>query len=257
MKPQIDFVFVGQTIPERRRKDPSVVQVCSAGYSPTLRQLVRIYPLPVSFGGHRWENYMIPIERNPKDSRKESFKISSEKRKISLDLVTDDIVFLQKEDRSKCITDLAKMATPSIAELNTCRRSLGIIKPKNLEGYWASNPEHAPLFERSDLFEKTEKEITKKGREHWARLRFSDDSGFHDLMLNSWDVYEWHRRHSEKHPLSDVWLKLQIGNPEYEHLLLIGNMAAIRNRWLVIAVIAYKKPIQVDEKQFDLFGGIT
>jgi len=257
MHTMIDVVFVGQTIPERRRKDPSIVQVCAAGYSPTMKQLVRIYPLPVCFGGHRWDKYMVPVERNKKDSRRESLKIPNDLRVgefSDLERTHELMTFIGKERREDCLEELEKLASPSIKYLNSERRSLGIIKPRNIEGYWADNPEHTPLFERSGLFEKTRTEITKKGHARWARVRARDEDGEIDLMLNAWDVYEWHRRHSDRHPLSDVWENLQIGSEKHDHLLLVGNMSHLRRRWLVIAVLSMKRPAPVYEPQLDLFG---
>jgi len=236
----LDFVFLGQTVPTKRVKS-DIVQVCAAGYSPTTHTLHRIYPLPVRFGGQRWQRYTIPVERSTTDSRRESLKISSDHRRTNLELLPSDLTPHGKVDRVKALRDLQRMVAPSIAYLNDGKCSLGLIRPNHLRGYWQCNPEHAPLLDQADLFSGHRRDITKRGREHWARVAFDDGHQEHDMMLNAWDVYEWHRKHASTNPLDSLWGRLGFESDQHDHLLLIGNMHRIRNRWLVIAVLQYKR----------------
>ncbi len=63
-----DFVMLGKTVPEPN--SDGRVFVCSAGVSPTLRQLVRVYPLARGGAPARWSVNAVKLERNPKDARR-------------------------------------------------------------------------------------------------------------------------------------------------------------------------------------------
>ncbi len=261
---KIDFVFLGQTVPERRRTS-GIIQVCSAGYSPTLRQLVRLYPLPVSLGGKRWHRYLVPVERNPQDFRRESLRISEPSRHESLDNINNCLHLLEIQDRVKTIAGFDKMrlVSRSIDDLNARKASLGIVPIENVSGYWSENEEHdlsgedqQTLFSELSAPQSGKKDITRRGYPYWSRLRFTDADGQRDLMFNSWDVYEWFRKsHSQDH--NEVWSRYKIGDPAYTHKALVGNLLQFPNRWLVISLFHEPKVTAsgvTSPEQFTLFS---
>lgn len=261
MTPLIDIVFLGQTVPESRRRDESIIQVCSIGYSPTLRSLYRIYPLPVKFGGQRWNKFLVPVERNPQDSRRESLRVASPHRRADLSMVPESMKFVERVNRDDTMEALERMAVSSIDYLNSERRSLGLLRPDGIRGYWTDNPGHAPLLESCGLFAGPARNITRRGYSHFARVCFRDGDGERDLMLNAWDAYEWYRRHGDSHALSSIWDRYCFGRDDYEHLLLVGNMNGHRNVWLVVAVLALKRraaqaalPLFDEPSLFDAHG---
>lgn len=245
----LDYVVLGQTVPERRIRT-GVIQVCSAGYSPTLRQLVRLYPLPVSLGGKRWHRYIVPVERNPQDWRKESLRIAAPDRHESLDRVADVMNLDGIQDRVATLAELERMRlkASSIDELNEKRLSLGLIDIKDVQGVWAENAEHEEFgADQLTLFNLPQHgnharsqagrgDITRRAYPVWSRLQFCDAHGRRDLMFNSWDVYEWLRKFGQGHAPDDVWSRYKLGDPAYRHLALVGNMAQHPNRWLVISL---------------------
>ena len=71
-----DLLVLGNAVPDII--SDSRVTVCTAGWSPT-RGLVRVYPVPPASNMRRWNVVKVPLERNPRDSRAESWKIQGSK----------------------------------------------------------------------------------------------------------------------------------------------------------------------------------
>src|ERR1700758_2676663 len=70
-----DFILLGWTAPHPTLRNGDCI--CAAGYSRRLNQFVRIYPVPFPFKAdiHRWDQLSIPVIRNSKDNRPESWKV--------------------------------------------------------------------------------------------------------------------------------------------------------------------------------------
>ena len=69
--------MLGTTVPEPNHDGR--VFVCSAGVSREYGSLVRVYPLARGGVPRRWGIFRVPLERNPQDSRRESFKIAGDR----------------------------------------------------------------------------------------------------------------------------------------------------------------------------------
>lgn len=67
-----DCIVLGNAVPDEISDNRRTV--CTAAYSERLG-LIRIYPVPPNANMNRWEIVEIPLERNPKDNRRESWKI--------------------------------------------------------------------------------------------------------------------------------------------------------------------------------------
>src|SRR5215471_17278110 len=96
-----DFVMLGTTVPEPN--SDGRIFVCSAGVSRELDSLMRIYPLARRYAPERWTVNRVQLERNPRDSRRESWKLAAL---------------------------LKKYVVPSIAVANERRMSLAVIHPQ-------------------------------------------------------------------------------------------------------------------------------
>src|SRR5229473_3507240 len=71
-----DLLVLGNAVPDII--SDYRITVCTAGYSPS-HGLVRIYPVPANSHMKRWNVVKVPLERNPKDTRAESWKIQGSK----------------------------------------------------------------------------------------------------------------------------------------------------------------------------------
>jgi len=71
-----DLIILGRGCPERIKNGR--ITVCAAGYSPKLG-FIRIYPTKIDMKLNRWSIVRVPLERNPQDTRKESWKIQGKR----------------------------------------------------------------------------------------------------------------------------------------------------------------------------------
>lgn len=234
-----DFVMLGKTVPEPN--SDGRVFVCSAGYSETLRSLVRVYPLGRYDSPPRWSISTAKLERNPRDSRIESFKLAGDRSpdqhwriNCSAFTVTGKVSELARAEL------LRKHVVPSIAEANAARLSLAVVHPSALEIEFDHNPA-SPESPELALFD-LPGEAPKGARRfpYIPRLRFADDKGEHRLQLRDWGVYELMRKHNNLALMSESERRRYVG--QALHLdpscsLLLGNLNNQRTAWLVISVM--------------------
>lgn len=228
-----DFIMLGKTVPEP--SSDGRVFVCSAGYSPELRQFIRVYPLARRDAPKRWSVSRVPLERNPKDSRPESWKLAGDRRPgqhqtINAVFSTYDKIkgFEQGE-----ILENAPARVESIAEANQRRLSLAIIKPSYVPTITMEHNAQSPDSPQLRLFDDglTPQEGARRFP-FMPRITFGDTHGTHRLMLRDWGCYELMRKHPEH--THDMDNALSLGS---DSMLLVGNLNRHRTSWLVISVL--------------------
>lgn len=233
-----DFVMLGTTVPEP--KSDGRIFVCSAGYSATLRSLVRVYPLARFGAPARWSVSTVKLERNREDSRNESFKLAGDRspdrhRTINSLFRIDGMV--PKSERADL---LRKCSVGSIAEANERRLSLAIIHATGMEMEFEHNP-GSPDSPQLALFPLSGEEPQGARRFPFIpRLHFDDDAGHHRLMLRDWGTYELMRKNNNLALITEADRRNYVGGAL--HLdpscsLLVGNLNNQRNAWLVISVL--------------------
>jgi hypothetical protein len=227
-----DFVMLGKTVPEPN--SDGRIFVCSAGVSAELNTLMRIYPLARRHAPERWSVNRVQLERNPKDNRRESWKLAGDRRAGMHEFI--NITFhrvgeVKERDRGSL---LGRYVVPSIAVANERRMSLAVVHPLATPRLrFDFNP--APgVLPRLALFED---EIVKREPErqfaYAPRLEFDDLSGFHSLMLRDWGCFEFLRKHGDEHRYELLDALHLSGRSS----LMVGNMNHHRNAWLVISVV--------------------
>jgi hypothetical protein len=240
-----DFVMLGKTIPEPN--SDGRIFVCSAGVSPELRSLVRLYPLSRWQAPRRWSVSTVPVERNQRDSRRESFSIKGNRspdQHARINRLFNEIGVVSRSEREALIEPYM---VRSIADANEMRMSLAIIEPGS--GPTLSFRETRGSIETPQLalFADTEAEEQELGARRLAYqpyLEFNDTGGSHDLQLRDWGVYEFMRKNGDDRRYELAGAARLSSRP----LLLIGNMNNRRNVWLVISVL-------FPFRQADLFAG--
>jgi hypothetical protein len=212
-----DFVMLGKTAPETDRQGR--VTVCSAGWSPELRQLVRIYPLAVENAPPDFSVSQVRLERNHKDSRHESWKIAGDR---SADVHSG---INARFDVKRILNDRSSLAEQipivgSIREANEKRLSLAVIQPEVKPNFY---------LERNTARILGGEKVCTKSYKYTPRLKFSLNGSLHKLKYLNQEVYDYIKPSSK----DDFW-KIQ-GRFKRNPKLLVGNMFAYRNNWLVIA----------------------
>jgi hypothetical protein len=235
-----DFVMLGTTVPEPN--SDGRIFVCSAGVSEEYRRLVRIYPLARRNAPRRWGVHRVRLERNPRDSREESFQVAGDRRPGAHQWINYRFEVVKPAYPQNARANLlSRHVLGSLHEANAKRASLAIIQPDDLELDFQFNPppEDTPQL---SLFEGDDGEQASGARRfRWMpRLRFRDECGRHDLMLRDWGAFELQRKHEERYFLDNLQSALHLGQSSS---LLVGNMNNHRTTWLVVSVLnGLRKP---------------
>jgi hypothetical protein len=229
-----DFVMLGKTVPEANSDGREFV--CTAGFSMELGLPVRIYPMARAHCPKRWSVCRVPVERNPKDTRAESWKIKGDRSPAEHWRINNVVRVVQNRlihSEEKKIVDALSVA--SIKEANMRRLSLCIIKPREIPTLTFEAGESAQMAPTPDLFDYLPALPVKQRFSHHPRLSFYDEDGEHNLMLRDWGCYELMRKRPDKTSVSylEEAINLSTAPP-----LFCGNLNRFRNSWLVISVFS-------------------
>lgn len=231
-----DIICLGLAVPEQISDGRKTV--CMAAYHEDLG-LIRIYPCRVDMGMHRWQRFSAYIERNPQDTRYESFKLyGSRDGWDSLSVSANGV--LRRDERIALVN---KIKTTCIHDINTSRFSLGIIKPMEIMSVWYEpNPSYTKPKQHSIALVKSDEwAATKSDFPFHPRMiyRCHPNCPGHNQTILEWGAYEWLRKTSgDEYQIIENW---RLTDPQYEHFLLVGNQAQHRNSFLVINVLWFKR----------------
>jgi hypothetical protein len=229
-----DFVMLGKTVPEANGDGRQFV--CTAGYSLELRQAIRIYPMARVHCPRRWSLARIPLERNPKDSRIESWKIRGDRAPDAHDQINNVICTIVPEISIPTKREIAQtLRVRSLKRANENCQSLCVLYPETVPQLSFDAGEEAEMAPTPDLFgNRPDLKVAQRFNWH-PRLRFKDEDGdSHNLMLRDWGCYEFMRKggNSKIPPLDlEQALNLSTAPP-----LFCGNLNRFRNSWLIISV---------------------
>lgn len=232
-----DFVMLGTTVPEPN--SDGRVFVCSAGVSPQLRSLIRIYPLARHGIPKRWHTYAVKLERpaGNHDSRPESWKVAGDRGVGAHDRINQRFTLTAPKlapARRKAL--LEPYVVPSIRYANERRMSLAILQPEHLDLSFDHNPQ-SPDSPQLALFDAGDRYELPFGAKRFAwmpRLSFRDEDGTHRLMLRDWGCYELMRKHGDDYARQHMADAMHLSA---DSSLLVGNLNNQRNAWLVIGVL--------------------
>jgi hypothetical protein len=230
-----DFVMLGKTVPEANSDGREFV--CTAGFSIELGLPVRIYPMARGHCPKRWSVCRVPVERNPKDTRLESWKIKGD-RSPARHWNTNNVIGVVQDrlhpaDQKKIVEALS---VSSIKEANQRRLSLCIIQPREIPFLTFEPGESAQMAPTPDLFDYLPALPVKQRFENHPRLIFHDEDGEHDLMLRDWGCYELMRKRPDR--TTSVSYLEEALNLSTAPPLFCGNLNRFRNSWLVISVFS-------------------
>jgi hypothetical protein len=234
-----DFTMLGTTVPEPC--SDGRVTVCSAGLSPEAGGLIRIYPLARSNIPNRWRTYRVPVERNPKDHRPESYKLQGDRSRSAhphINSAFSHIGELKPTQRAKA---LENYIAGSIKEANEKKLSLAILQPEfgELDFDFNPNSPDSPQLALFELNDNADIPVGAKRFPYIPRLHFTDDVGHHHLMIRDWGCYEQMRKFPGRHHELRKFLHLT-----EDSSLLVGNFNRHRSAWLIISVLNHLRDAQ-------------
>ena len=233
-----DFICLGRTVPEESKKYGA--KVCMAGLSQELGSLMRVYPLPVVNPINCRHLCCLELERNPRDSRKESRMLYDRFNGV---LSVSPRPLLSND---RLASALKPHLAQSIEELNDRRLSLGVLELcGNPAGFFrersgVSHPDQGMFFEVADeCFGAGAIDIAPY-IEFWDR-----DGKRHNLQIREWGCYEWIRNHRSEASL--LWNNLDL-RPS-RTWAVVGNQANHRSSWLIIKT--FTLPVETQKDMFD------
>lgn len=222
------------------------ITVCTAGYSPR-RGLIRVYPVPPNSLMKRWNIVRIPLERNSRDTRKESWKIQgsrSDWENLSSKIELVDRITSQNDKLETLQALHARFGADCVSDLNARRESLGFIRPQIL-GFGFEDRQDRELNLQSTLDGgKAFLTIKNYPLRPYVRYRCSEckSKNPHKQQVIEWGVYEWLRKNAGQE--ERVWENLHFNEDGYQQSLLIGNMALHRTSFMVISIFRFKGTFQ-------------
>ncbi len=212
-----DFVMLGKTTPETDRQGRTTV--CSAGWSPELKQLVRVYPLAVEKQPQDFSVSRIHLERNHKDTRMESWKIAGDRGAKVHRNINSRFEFQRMINDWDGLLETIPIVE-SMTEANAKRLSLALIQPDEAPKYY---------FDINHDWRDNKDKICSKSYKWTPRLKFMLGGNQHKLKYLNQEAYEGMTRIGRGY-FRSISNKFK-NNP----LLLVGNMFAYRKNWLVIS----------------------
>ena len=234
-----DLIVLGNAVPDEISDYRKTI--CTACYSPT-HGLIRIYPVPPSAPMKRWNLVEIPLEKNPRDTRTESWKIQGSKSEW--DRLQTKITVHDQLNRKAWVSLLDQLeeefGVDCVKDLNTQRKSLGFIRPKQVEYRFDRRKKQETAVQHtlsSDEPFLTIHNYSVQPRVKYRCLECKADNP-HDQQILEWGVYESIRKYPNN--MEQMWQNLHLGESGYYNGFLVGNQARHRTSFMIISVFRYK-----------------
>ena len=235
-----DLIVLGNAVPDEISDNRKTV--CTVAFSKE-HGLIRIYPVPPYSPMKRWNVVSLPLERNTKDSRDESWKIQGSK--TEWETLSDKIIVKRKLSRKEWVELITYLkenhSYGCIEDINDKKLSLGIIVPKiidkNLEKRKNVDSTVQTTLVNDDLFMTIQnygvRPVITYSCPHCRTKKQQHKQG-----VLEWGVYEWLRYNPVEK--DQVWDNLHIDESGYDQTFLVGNMNLHRSRFLIISIFRYK-----------------
>lgn len=228
-----DLVVLGRACPEPI-KDGRIT-VCLGGYSPTLG-FVRVYPTRTDMNWRRWDIVHVEVEKDERDTRKESWKIAGSR--TEWENLGKKIKVVGELPRGKRRDLVANLVDNCVQDINKVHRSLGIVQPSILKRYFKHNPLYGQMFQQVlPSFGESTKVKRDFSVEPRVRYRCSDcrTKNPHDQQVLEWGFYEWLRKNPDN--IDQVWKAALLDSANHTIYFLVGNQFRHRKSFIVISVL--------------------
>lgn len=240
-----DLIILGTACPEPMRDGRT--SVCVAGYSHK-HGFIRVYPSSVDMKLKMWSIVKIPLEKNPQDTRFESWKIQGSKHEW--DHLYEKIEFVGNYKKKYRRDLISNLEVGCVNNLNDQNKSLGIVKPKINDYFFVKNEEYSPN-NQVDLYGMKELK-TRKNHRFIPRVKYfcrdCQVKTIHHQQIVEWGFYEWIRKYPDRK--NQVWDNAKFNSKKHDIYFLVGNIFKHRKSFIVISVIRLPK---LDSAQKTLF----
>jgi hypothetical protein len=235
-----DLIVLGNAVPDIISDQR--ITVCTVGFASHFG-LIRIYPVPALSNMKRWNVVEVPLERNPKDTRQESWKLQGSKwewNKLSAKIQLKGTITDRSEQRALLDKLHSMFGAQCVEEFNDKKVSLGMIRPQ-VVGYNLEKREDYESIAQTQLgwvtpFLTIKNYPLKPVIEY--RCPNCKTKNPHKQQVVEWGVFEWMRRNPNAP--EKVWENLHLMDAGYDRSFLVGNMALHRNSFMVISIFRPK-----------------
>jgi hypothetical protein len=191
-----------------------------------------------------WDIIKIPVERNKQDIRSESWKIQNSKNEwdVLFKKVKHVNKVKNKQEKINLIKHFyTKYGKNCVHDLNENKESLGIIKPREIEYYFAKRNKVDPTVQAT--LDSSTAYKTSSNYEIIPKIKYRCEGckakNPHDQQVLEWGAYEWIRK-NPSNP-EQIWKNYHLDDQEYEHYFLVGNMARHLTSFMIISILRFKK----------------
>jgi len=199
--------------------------------------LFRFYPLNVLSPAKVWLECDMDLEPDEGSYRKEDWKlVESKKWDTQEDRIRPVKLWKRPEPKIELLEKLVELSHPSNVDpvdyCNEERRSIVMVRPKQLEGRLKTNPSFRN-GSQGHLWDDYEHWVMcQNDYRHIAQLRWVSQTGKeHDAKIVAQEFHMGLRNRPDK-----IWSFSQIYNHEYTKYLLLGNIKAFPNAFVVVHV---------------------
>jgi hypothetical protein len=234
--------MLGRSAPDQTRDGRTTV--CAAGWSPSLG-FVRIYPTTLQSDLQAWNIVSVPVERNPADSRAESWKIQGSKREW--DNLHRKIEVHDSLPPPRRHALVKKLARDCPTDLNNRRVSLGVVRPVELKWYLGDRPDVDETVQRTlwgSTLPKTKINFAVQPRLEY-RCSSCEAKSLHDQQLIEIGCYQWFTKNPGRE--EQVFRNMHLSDPGWSKYLFVGNLANHRTSYVVISVLWWKRAAGGDQ----------
>ncbi|OGS42453.1 MAG: hypothetical protein A3K67_07215 [Euryarchaeota archaeon RBG_16_62_10] len=205
-----------------------------AGYSKA-HGFVRLYPTRMDSPLRAWNIVSVPVERNERDTRTESWKIKGSKYEWGT--LSDRIEVIGQVGKESRLPFVKGLVSRCVADLVDEDRSLGIVRPRERTCRFERRSKHEPGVQTTLFGASLPRD--KRGYELQPRIRYRCSgcrkSNGHDQQVLEWGVYEWMRKHPGEE--EDVWKNLFGREDRQEILFLVGNQARWHGSFMIVSIL--------------------
>lgn len=245
-----DLVVLGNAVPYEMEDGRRTV--CVAGYSSRLG-MIRVYPARPDSPVKWWNRLAMPLVRNSRDTRSESWKIHGSKAewdRLSKKIAVRELLGA-KSRRELWSKACRRHRVGCVKDLNDDRLSLGIVKPTIISCHLVERKSYDATMQATLTTETVYKTIHNYRLKPVIRYRCSECRAkkYHEQQILEWGVYEWFRKHPGQE--EKVWDNMHLDDPEWDKWFLVGNQARRRNSFMIISAIRFKGAGRGQARLFD------
>ena len=251
-----DMVVLGQGAPNQISKIGGQQGRCLCLWSDKTG-FVRVYPVPHGYV-YDWEIINVEVRKPTNDGRENSFVVynyEQEWKNLSKRLYAQKEINRlgnkksKKLKRAEQIALLESLAKSTFSQIRDNGKSFGLIKPKAMEFMLKQNKETSEA--QTTLIDMDYDIMNQNDFAFIPYLQYECDGPCsskqpHEQKIVSWEAYQFMRLkpNSEEHcmKLKDNY---NIGEEDYLHYILIGNIRKYITTYVVVKLIRFK----IEEEQ--------